>query len=643
MNMKTKVLSSLALLLASMNTHAATSDDPCEGTADRFTCLQALIDQEQQLITARIDYLNNTPGPKGETGPQGPQGIQGEQGADGYDVYSDFQDYVDKWMDELAPIAQSYQNDREYSRDRLGKNGYFAGDLRVRLGKSHLALSNLNRNPALMGAQTYNPYVATSDYSKLFYPEAVAGVAIDPLVGYAYSVDGMNFYRVTKAAHSAPKATLTTDTNDILYGTFTANICDDTVLSTVPSYCHNVADIEEVNTVSNAWETGQLVVVGGESICDQGYCGGLTFANSPRTVTAYQIKMASDNALYRLAIKEYLAILESDINDITQDMVVSAVTMSTKILDLQAQIATESDPDTKADLQTRLDAATAAQESMLNGVPLLTFFADPSNNNRELRLSILAASNPLVKFNITTVMSNLYYRYRDGTLTGLTTEEQTALYDFDDEMTAYYQNYIKRWQAKAYNLRLDYFATKNFSTLASMFSSPHTPDFTKQAQAELEGEVYDKQTPLLRTLVDVASGTGLGFSFGGVVATSWGMGALTGTLGPLDTVIFGNAALQLTPEILEVSTEVAAEAVAEVASSSSAFGGVGVGSAAAGPAAIVTSAVIIAIEGGIQAFEQGKKDDNYNNLVNASPSDYTLTGMTEQEITNLVYMALLVD
>lgn len=71
--------------------------------------------------------------------------------------------------------------------------------------------------------------------------------------------------------------------------------------------------------------------------------------------------------------------------------------------------------------------------------------------------------------------------------------------------------------------------------------------------------------------------------------------------------------------------------------------GAGIAGASVGPAAIISVALIIGIEGCIQAFEQGVRDDSCHALMEARPSDFSTRNLSESELATLVYMALLVD
>ncbi|MEJ2043307.1 MAG: collagen-like protein [Reinekea sp.] len=606
--MTTKTLFPITLLFC-IHAHAAVVDDPCEGAEERFSCLQSLIDQEQQLIAARIHYLNTTPGPKGETGPQGVPGAQGEKGNDGYDVYGDFQGFIDRWMDQLDEISLAYRKDVAHVRYPLGLNGYFAGDLRVRLGQSHLKLSNINRNPALIGRKTYNKVIPTNDYTKLFFPEKVAGTDVDPRTGYVYSANGADFYRVYKDSNGI-QVENSNDQNDILTGTFTANICDDKVLSIVPSYCNEVVDIDEMQQLTND-PTMDIVVSSCTSNC------GMHFGVAGE-VAAYEVKLATSNPFYQLALTEYLDFLEANRNALIADMRQSINEESTKISALTTQISTETNSATKADLQDQLDASRLIYSGLQNGVTAVKFFADPTNDSRALRLTVLSANNDVLDMNIMTVLSTLYYRYIHGQLT-VTPEQMAALDDFHAEMQKYYRNFIERWQNKAELMRMNYFATHSSFSLAAMFAKSATPDFAEEARAELEGEVYSDQSPALQQMLELAA----------VSATA--------TAVPVSGLALSSAVLTASSTVGDLLAGVSLLTEGTVSF------GAGAAGAASGPAAIIAIAVIIGIEGGIQAFEQGGKDDRYYALIDASPGDFSVLDLSESELATLIYMALLVD
>lgn len=665
-----KLLLSLTLLIS--QPVLAAIEDPCasEAKGDKLDCINVLILEQKQQIEARIAYLNTTPGPQGGQGPQGdlgprgPQGAQGQQGPQG-DQGSRGVPGPDSLV-QGPPGEQGPAGEDRRSADEayiLAKNNTLVNRYRdflsiflnqVRhpiennlgpdLSDLRQALSKSNRNVDIIKFQvTRHPNL----YDGLDWPRDENG---DYLASFTRFIDDQ---ACTYSLSLGNSGDLVENCSYNPSGFFPARtVCHETS-PYIPSFCNNVISASEMDNI----------VVNNSTIIDAEVHNNVAL-NLPTTDTEFEIISLNEWVNYKLGLDSedpiLIMALDRMIEHAENPDIYHAVVAGFE--SAKASVYTEISmlKLTRPDLINELNQYQAdLLQAIENSAAIYNSIADPSYQQRRLRLGEYAMDSTLMYYYLVETVMSIWLDYRQCQYAGLlpasvpltcdldwplSPEQQAAFDTFEAKLLQYTQNYLHRWQDRAFEMKAEYFASKPQTAGPELFGDINTPDFIEEANAELSGDYLARQPEDVRKMHESMAAGGV-FLAGSVVAASTAAYVSAYGIGTATITYIGltGATTTVTTSLTVGSALTGSAAAAGYTTSISAGGAI---AAVAGPVAIVGAAAAIGIVTTKMIFEEAKRQEKYEAFMAFDVNGMTTTSLHALDndvIANIMYMWLMVD
>lgn len=587
-----------SLLLMTGNPIAFANEDPCSAvaSADKLDCIKTRIEEAEASVESQFTRLSQ-PGPQGVKGKKGPMGLPGETGDSGGTrdtstevLYFDQSHYA---------LIEDYRN---FLKNHIRHvynwtNGIGAS---VRFDEVAERMAKINRNPRIMGNGDNQIPFARNEYGT-------------PLEEFYYEENGTLYrYYFENNSRVVGEEVGTSDGNYVMH--------DPCTLSPKPPYCGSLLSRRSTQLlmITNATYTSdptppyipkepEISVVGIDEY------------------VSYNFGMTPDDALFQHVLDKVHYII-SDNHQLLQ-----ALIRRIKNDHLEQLIAEGNEAETD-----QYAAMYNETEDYLSKISSL------DNKAAKIQLANLASKSDVIHFYLVSTLIGVYLDYRHNNIT-LTADELASLHKIEDKF-AYYMMVLKRkWRDVAYEERERYWDTTVDYSLAGLFASPTTPDFIKDARTKLEEDALAEQSAPVQGMWEAMEETGVSPDamapaiISGIATAMPSAGLLYSH--HLDLIALEKVMVKLAVKGVE---EVGDDVALQVASKLGIFSNVG--KFAAGPFAIITTAITIGIEGGKQAFKQAAKEEAWRKFMAQdfnSPADLSL--MTDEEIGNAMYMWLTIE
>lgn len=584
------VLSTL-MTLACAPSQAAMLTDPCENAADKIACIEGKIDEQSALITERIRYLNETPGPVGLQGPQGETGTQGDAGAKGskgvagrdtktelnseyntrYQALLNQDLYVSSLIN--TPILKFIQLDQE-NIDAMPRR-----------------IADLNRNPGIIGV---TPDKRTdASLSWLDYPRNSEGAYIPNLsdvfgqVNYLLELDPAGVLHIRFPFGQDP------------VDGFVDTVAEYCTLRPASPFCGEdmagLADLRYMESIDlqELKELPQEITV-----------------TSAREFSIYKLGMEPDDLAFLMVIDHILELFE---RPEFKDAVIANITEAQVLLEQRNQI--ESDilqmnidlaetQEQEEQLQQELDTLTSdyqfSSKALQDGRILFESLTSEEYGLRKERLINYINDSDLLYVTLMNSAIELYWQYKEDPLS-MTEDERAAWNTFEFRFMYFAEDFLFKWKDAARTERDLFFQNYVGSNLEGLMGAPSTPDFV-DAGAERVGDLYlSKQPPAIKTWQTAMASATTVASLAGVTAAGFGLSAGIASAAS-SNIVAGTAVYGMFSVLSATSSSGGAAAIG---------GASGVASAAAAPVAIVVLAMTAGIMEGIDVFDQAAKDERY--------------------------------
>jgi hypothetical protein len=457
---------------------AAQADDPCEGEADKLTCINDLIAATEARIGARIDYLKNTAGPQGPQGVAGPQGPVGEVGPIGDDRVTSITDGIDA---EVLDLRSRYVDavriviSGDTSIDSIF-NALLTDvdDLRERF-------SDLNRNPALINESSIGR-AATLDF-----PGVIGSNPKRYLTGFIRNVGS------ERCTTTFENNTVSTTCEPSVEPVNVESVCDgiDGLFNYDPAFCGAVADsamLSEMTVDNIEVEMGDLAYL----------------STAPTSVefevvsmeewASYKLGLKADDPVYLLALDRVLTTLEvttvrdeilDALNGVVNDLdnaYVEGYRAELVALMTLPNLPQETIDEYQALYDSAYDDRDRTVEYALNAIDVTTSLASGDYGLRRERLSELAVDSDVFYFLVVqaTIDNFLDYLYDPVFAANLDSAELAAMQSFEKKFDHFAEGYVERWKTLARQERDSYFQQSR-SSASALWPDLNTPDFVEVA------------------------------------------------------------------------------------------------------------------------------------------------------------------
>lgn len=627
--MRTFLTTSLLVLL-NLSPELLANDivDPCALSDDKFTCLQNEVNNLKESIELRIDYLSNQ-GPKGEKGEKGGQGEIGDTGARGDNINVlqtslNLRSHIDTIKDFRTNTVEPYFVDNVYYPIiiQLGE----AKDLRTRI-------SMFNVNPDLMTGpnQVFN---ANGPVDLSFPVDSInLGSYIDEFIR---EEAGQN-YRYTYVNSELVREHIGTgDGSHVSH-----NPCS--IIGIVPGYC-NYSDTQQLLTAISTglyfteFDTSILLDPPELEVED----------NNPIVVSGLQynfgFKLWDDfnDPLSQLTL-DYITSTMSDIEEGLAESLLQTQAVTMAHISICTTLPHYVGPELNCAAEAAGYEATIAKLGEYIDI-IDGFSTNTATQNRELIIEAVE-EDAVFQSLMVTGFTTIYAQYRNGIIT-LTDEEQRAMDNYEVQLGKYLLAYQNQWKLEAQYMYEKYWSENPTYSFADLFASASTPDIAGDSKQLMVDRVMANQPEIISELYIAMQADGydataalplfsVAFS---TAATTLAVGSAAFTDAAIGSYVFTYSLGFTVDVVTKEITKNTVNALTYVKGFSANIG------RATGVGIIISSAILIAMEGGEQAFAQGDKESRYNALMALDRDTVpVLSTFSDEQIANSIYGWLMLD